>query len=352
MRKFLRNLLLALIPVAVINALCWGTLVFLAWQDDLTYVNYASALDKEKRLEELGNQSRLLIIGGSNARFGFDSSILRDTLHLEPVNMGIHIGLGLNYMFEEVYDHLRKGDVLLVSAEYNHFLKEGSYYGDEGLTDMYLIKHEWGKALYNMVNTHNFFSMYRLIRKRVKRIGMDIEDIPENMEVRTKYNEYGDYTGHYKFNEDDSTQIELTNGQDAAVIAPGYLVNKPWFVYDSETGLYKRFQNGEAQTDGNNGEQVAVKNVIIQICGWSRMSNDDEYLDMETMAGGNGYYITNGKAIPVTWSKDSLQAPTRYFDADGNEITLNQGKTWVCVTEDTYADKIAFYASEEEYADR
>lgn len=39
--------------------------------------------------------------------------------------------------------------------------------------------------------------MYRLIRKRVKRIGMDIEDIPENMEVRTKYNEYGDYTGHY-----------------------------------------------------------------------------------------------------------------------------------------------------------
>lgn len=36
--------------------------------------------------------------------------------------------------------------------------------------------------------------MYRLIRKRVKRIGMDIEDIPENMEVRTKYNEYGDYT--------------------------------------------------------------------------------------------------------------------------------------------------------------
>ena len=49
MRKFLRNLLLALIPVAVINALCWGTLVFLAWQDDLTYVNYASALDKEKR---------------------------------------------------------------------------------------------------------------------------------------------------------------------------------------------------------------------------------------------------------------------------------------------------------------
>ena len=129
--------------------------------------------------------------------------------------------------------------------------------------------------------------------------------------------------------EDDSTQIELTNGQDAAVIAPGYLVNKPWFVYDSETGLYKLFQNGEAQTDGNNGEQVAVKNVIIQICGWSRMSNDDEYLDMETMAGGNGYYITNGKAIPVTWKKEKMTSPTRYYDAAGNEIKINTGKTYV-----------------------
>ena len=57
MRKFLRNLLLALIPVAVINALCWGTLVFLAWQDDLTYVNYASALDKEKLLEMLSDNA-------------------------------------------------------------------------------------------------------------------------------------------------------------------------------------------------------------------------------------------------------------------------------------------------------
>ena len=82
------------------------------------------------------------------------------------------------------------------------------------------------------------------------------------------------------------------------------------------------------------------------------MSSEDEYLNMETMKGGSGYYITNGTAIPVTWKKDSLQSPTRYYKEDGSEIQLNQGKTWVCVTEDTYADKIAFYASEEEYADR
>ena len=161
-----------------------------------------------------------------------------------------------------------------------------------------------------------------------------------------------DYSGHYKFVEDDNQQLFLQGGSPAAVVEPGYLVNKPWFVFDSETGLYKRFQNGAAQTDGNNGKQVEVKNIIIQICEWNRMSSEDEYLNMETMKGGSGYYITNGTAIPVTWKKDSLQSPTRYYKEDGSEIQLNQGKTWVCVTEDTYADKIAFYSSEEEYANR
>ena len=135
-----------------------------------------------------------------------------------------------------------------------------------------------------------------------------------------------DYSGHYKFVEDDNQQLFLQGGSPAAVVEPGYLVNKPWFVFDSETGLYKRFQNGAAQTDGNNGKQVEVKNIIIQICEWNRMSSEDEYLNMETMKGGSGYYITNGTAIPVTWKKDSLQSPTRYYKEDGSEIQLNQGK--------------------------
>lgn len=197
MKKFVKNLLYALIPIVALNLICWGALVVLSWQDDLTYVNYASALDKEKRLNALTDTPRLVIIGGSNTRFGFNCQILKDSLGMEPVNMGIHIGLGLNYMFEQVAEHLKAGDVLLMSAEYQNFMDMQTYLGDEGLTDMYLMKHQWGKAFSHMVDTHNYFSMYRLINRRIKRIGMNIEDIPERMEVRTKYNKYGDYIGHY-----------------------------------------------------------------------------------------------------------------------------------------------------------
>ena len=42
----------------------------------------------------------------------------------------------------------------------------------------------------------------------------------------------------------------------------------------------------------------------------------------------------------IRWTKDDIESPARYFDEDGNEITINQGKTWVCVVYDTKEDQI------------
>lgn len=218
-KKFLKTLAWGLLPVAVVNLLLVGGLVGLSAGEDLTYVNYASALDKEHRLDSLAGQPRLVIIGGSNTRFGFDSRVLRDSLGLEPVNMGVHIGLGLDFMFDEVEDRLAAGDVLLVSAEYNHFFDRSLYDGDEGLTDMYLMKHEWGKALAHVVETQNYFSLYSLLRKRLKRRGTRPEDISERMEVRTKYNAFGDYVGHYGLSSRPWKRQQLAPCPDTTVVA-------------------------------------------------------------------------------------------------------------------------------------
>lgn len=140
--------------------------------------------------------------------------------------------------------------------------------------------------------------------------------------------------------------VALKDGEDAVVVAPGYVVNKPWFVYDKKSGEYKRFEYGEEQKDASTDQQLSVKNILIQCCSW-QYEVDNKYLNINTSSGGDGYYITNGKAIPVTWKKEGSR--THYYDAEGNEITMNQGKTWVCVVQDSYADKIAFYSSEEDY---
>lgn len=161
---------------------------------------------------------------------------------------------------------------------------------------------------------------------------------------------------HYNFAKDDEN-VTLDNGYDAVVVEPGYRIDKPWFVYNPEDGLYYRYAFGREEKDAVTGNQLAYKNVILQGVNYTMYTGsgtefDDKYLNIDCYSGGTGQYITNGKAIDITWSKDSMNSPTRYFDADGNEITVNQGKTWVCVVLNEDADRVHFYSSEDEFNNR
>ena len=73
-----------------------------------------------------------------------------------------------------------------------------------------------------------------------------------------------------------------------------------------------------------------MKNVIFQYCQ-SGFYASTQYLNINVHTGEYGYYITDGKAIPIAWEKDGEFGVTHYYDHDHNEIVLNQGKTWVCI---------------------
>ena len=155
---------------------------------------------------------------------------------------------------------------------------------------------------------------------------------------------------HYTFAKD-GEEVTLENGENAAVVEPGFPVNKPWFEYDESTGLYKRFQYKGAHIDGGNGEQLAFKNIIFRVCDY-KMEPDNKYLDVKTATYdqvGTGKYITNGKAIDITWTKSVENGKPHYFDADGNELVINQGKTFVCAVLNDSADKMGIYASKSDF---
>ena len=75
---------------------------------------------------------------------------------------------------------------------------------------------------------------------------------------------------------------------------------------------------------------ITAKNILVQWCAWGHYATT-EYLNNDVHTGSGGYYITNGKAIPITWEKDGEFGVTHYYDANHEEITLNPGKTWVCI---------------------
>lgn len=76
---------------------------------------------------------RIILIGGSNLSYGIDSRMIRDSLHLNPINCGIHACIGLNFMLEDYYHYVRENDIVVIAPEYNHF------YGDFADGDINLL---------------------------------------------------------------------------------------------------------------------------------------------------------------------------------------------------------------------
>lgn len=154
---------------------------------------------------------------------------------------------------------------------------------------------------------------------------------------RTSYKD--GYDGFFQFASETEPET-LEQGRNAAYVAPGgYFHNNPWFSYDEASGMYLRYQFGEPQIDEMTQEQLAVKNIIVQYCSWKKYDDNAEYLDIDVVNGGTGTYITSGKAIDVTWSKDDPWGVTKYRDGNGDEIKLNPGKTWVLIVLDNYTDE-------------
>ncbi|MBQ9991453.1 MAG: DUF3048 domain-containing protein [Lachnospiraceae bacterium] len=154
----------------------------------------------------------------------------------------------------------------------------------------------------------------------------------------TEYNEY--YPGpHYQF-ATEANPVNLSD-EDGAIAADKVIFpfkhNGSYLEYDEESGLYKYFEYGSAHVDaGNNNVQTTFKNVLIQKCTFHQY-DENGYLIFNCIAEAEeGYYLTNGKAIPVTWTKrgDPEISITRYYDAEGNEITLNTGKTYIAFVPD------------------
>ena len=123
-------------------------------------------------------------------------------------------------------------------------------------------------------------------------------------------------------------------GDAADVITVPYAGSfKPVFTYDAETKLYAREQYGEPHMDELSGEQLSVTNVLVQNAEvWHIPGDDAGRRDVALVASGTGWLFTNGVVVPVKWSKTSHQSPTVWTDAAGDVLTLNVGKTWVCVT--------------------
>ena len=102
------------------------------------------------------------------------------------------------------------------------------------------------------------------------------------------------------------------------------------FEYDEVNKVYKRFQNDESQIDYVTKEQYSAKNIITyQVSNYTISGDEKGRQDINNIGSGEGYYITNGYAVPITWEKSSRSSKTIYKYKNGNEIVVNDGNTHI-----------------------
>ena len=139
---------------------------------------------------------RLVLLGGSNVSFGFNSQLLKDSLHVNPINMGIHASIGLEYMMKSALTNIKKGDTVVLIPEYEHFYRDYDYASDALLRVVFDVNPSRVKylSLKQMFDLIPYIPSYTLNKFNPKEYYNITEDTFYGV---NSFNKYGDAYKHW-----------------------------------------------------------------------------------------------------------------------------------------------------------
>lgn len=163
----------------------------------------AAMIDKHERADEIGSP-KIIIAGGSNVAFNIDSERIEEEFGLPVVNLGLSVGLGMDFIVNELIDVAGEGDVIIFSITFF-----------ENIDGVYSLKRHTAQ---HIPKANRYFSLdlseeftihsrrlrdniiavvYRLLGRSTPAVESDAVSESESIYTRSGFNEYGDFTAHY-----------------------------------------------------------------------------------------------------------------------------------------------------------
>lgn len=170
-----------------------------------------------------------------------------------------------------------------------------------------------------------FWRYYKTDKKAPNNMYSTMEKIRAEQK-RKGYRLKGSFESN-KFNEVDT---DLQGMEAPKVFITYNKHNNTEYKYDKEEKIYKRYKDGKLHLDELDNSTITTKNIIIQKTNMETIDNIGR-LQIDVLGTGKGYYITNGKAIEITWKKESETSKTKFYNNDGEQILFNSGNIWVQV---------------------
>ena len=150
----------------------------------------------------------------------------------------------------------------------------------------------------------------------------------ESKKFRTEIQE--EYQNPFKFN---STAKALPGGKCTECVIPFSNYATYTYQYNAEEKLYYSSLNGAAFMD-DNGTQQNFTNIIICYVTVTSLGDAKGRVTFD-MSEGSGKYISNGTYQDITWKKGDYTDMLKLYDAGGNELALNAGRSYIALVPDS-----------------
>ena len=174
----------------------------------------------------------------------------------------------------------------------------------------------WTEPIANLSIAHRRFTSMELLNKAIDKLKYEKETDQKNLLTYTAKELEVDKMENTK----DASKVEIHYSKS----------NYSTYDYDSTKKVYLRSVKGKAHKDAAIDKQLEVKNILVYKVKNVLLAGDTESRqDLKNIGNGTGYYITDGKAINIKWSKECRECQTKYTYEDGNEVIFNDGNTFI-----------------------
>jgi hypothetical protein len=208
MQQFIGKLaLFLLVQVLLLAALCY--------RENNSRGYLAAIVDKDHRLINAPSP-RVIFVGGSSSAFSLDCSGVERALGRSPINLGLALPFGLEFMLNEVRpSKLRSGDLVVLNLEYEHFVGDAV-----GLVDVFgaLWQHPVTLGCLNFATTKKLadegFTLFTTYLRELRASTRGTAS--PSIYRRASFDQYGDFDAQWHLASVIESSPRLTESWDIA----------------------------------------------------------------------------------------------------------------------------------------
>ncbi len=237
---------------------------------------------------------RLIFVGGSNLAYGLDSKRIKDSLHINPINTGIHINIGLKYMLANTQQYIKPGDVVILSAEYQQF------YGNlaDGESELLSIVTDIVPQSRNLLDYKQYFNLVQLVpeyaQSKLRPIILFYK-YPKVTEIgrydRAAFNTFGDATAHWNLPaENPKPYPTITESFNENALQT--LIHFRNAINQKKAKLYITFPGLQYSSYKNSVTAIKQVEQRFKGCGFALISTPEEYIIPDSLIFDTPYHLT------------------------------------------------------------